>query len=84
MYFEAKLHRGFFPWCLSLGEGWLEDTIFIERFWILKSVEIVPLYAPGQNSRNEKYIQTSTVNGNLLFLKKFINQQFQKGSVRRI
>jgi hypothetical protein len=25
----------------------------------------VPLYAPGQNSRNEKYIQTIIIGGNL-------------------
>jgi hypothetical protein len=49
-------------WRLFLDKGWLENTISSGRFWILKSTYSVPLYAPGQNSRNEKYIQTSIAN----------------------
>jgi hypothetical protein len=59
MYFEANLAMEFFSCCPFLDKGWLEDTISIERFWILKSAEIVPLCGTQQNSRNEKYIQTS-------------------------
>jgi hypothetical protein len=44
MYFLKKnnvLWTDFLPWCLSLDKGWLENTISIERFWILKSAQNV-------------------------------------------
>jgi hypothetical protein len=33
-----------------LDNGWLEDTISSGRFWILKSVKIVPIPANGYSS----------------------------------
>ena len=41
-------------------------------------IEIVPLYALGQISRNEKYIQTSIANWNLHLLTKSFNRWFQE------
>ena len=38
----------------------------------------MPLYAPGQNSRNEKYIQTSIASCNLHLLTKTFNRRVQE------
>ena len=38
----------------------------------------VPLYAPGQNSRNEKYIQTSVTGRSLHHLTEFITRRLQE------
>ena len=49
----------------------------------LKSVTIVPISAPSQNSRNEKYIQTSIANCNLHHLTKNVARRVQEEVVDR-
>ena len=48
-------------------------------FPAVRCAEIVPLYAPGQNARNEKYIQTSIANRHLRLLTKSFNRKYQEG-----
>ena len=57
MYFDNNLPTGFFPWCPFLGKGWLENTISIWPFWILKSAEILPLSGPAKRLRG-RHIKT--------------------------
>jgi hypothetical protein len=47
-------------------------------FSVIKSETIVPLYALGQNSKNEKYMQTSIANWNLHRLRKSFNRRLQE------
>ena len=49
-------------------------------FRIFKSADSVPLYAPGQISRDEKYIRTSIANRNLHRLTESFNRRLQEES----
>jgi hypothetical protein len=51
---------------------------FLSTYWgadiWARTCDNVPLYALGQNSRNEKYIQTSTDDRNLHFPGNYVNR----------
>jgi hypothetical protein len=46
-----------------------------------KSEPIVPISAPGQNSRNEDHIQASITDRSLRHLTEFVAQGFQEGAI---
>jgi hypothetical protein len=68
---------------ICLGNVGLEDNkleiLALGRSQWRPVEDIVPLYAPGQNSRNEKYIRTSIADWNLYLPEDYANRLLQKG-----
>jgi hypothetical protein len=48
------------------------------QFGDLKMIEIVPISAPGRNSRNKKYIKTSVTGRSLHHLTEFVTRRLQE------